>query len=155
VSRSGWLVVLCVLAQALVSPAAGRAAAPPCDQTASSLLVQVNGVRSDRGALVAVLYGDNPETFLKKGARLARERTPARPGGVALCLGAPRPGTYAVAVYHDENDNGKFDRSWTGLPSEGFGVSNNPRPALRAPTLGESAVQVGTGRKVVNIDLRY
>ena len=119
------------------------------------MLVQINGVRSDKGLLVVVLYGDKPDEFLKKGGRLARERVPARAGAVAVCMEAPGPGTYAVAVYHDENDNGKFDRSWTGLPSEGFGVSNNPKPVMRAPTLGESAVQVGSGHKVVNIDLRY
>jgi uncharacterized protein (DUF2141 family) len=119
------------------------------------MLVHVAGVRSDRGTLVAVLYGDKPDEFLKKGGRMARERVPARTGGVSICLQTPRPGTYAIAVYHDENGNGKFDRSWTGLPTEGFGVSNNPTPMLRAPTLDESAIQVGSGHKVVNIDLRY
>ena len=148
-------MVVSLLVLAAVVAAAAPAAPRTCDHSASSMLVQIGGVRSDKGVLVAVLYGDKPEEFLKKGARMARERVPARPGLVAVCLEAPRPGTYAIAVYHDENDNGKFDRSWTGLPSEGFGVSNNPRPLLRAPTLSESAIQVGSGHKVVNIDLRY
>jgi uncharacterized protein (DUF2141 family) len=119
------------------------------------VLVRVHGVRSNSGVLVAVLYGDNPNDFLKKGARLARERVRARVGSVAMCLGAPRPGVYAVAVYHDENDNRRFDRSWIGLPSEGFGVSNNPRPVLRAPTHRESAFEVGTASTIVNVDLQY
>lgn len=159
--RSAWLVVVvvCVVVSALLLapgvPSVTLAAAEPCEQLANGMLVQVHGVRSGQGSLIAVLYGDKPEEFLKKGARVARERTPARPGTVLLCLSAPRPGTYAVAVYHDENDNRKFDRSWTGLPSEGFGVSNNPKPLLRAPTLGESAIQVKAGHQVVNIDLRY
>jgi uncharacterized protein (DUF2141 family) len=140
---------------AAVAPADAREAGRPCQQVASSMLIRVHGVRSASGSLVVVLYGDKPDEFLKKGARLARERVPARLGSVAVCLGAPRPGTYAVAVYHDENDNRKFDRAWTGLPSEGFGVSNNPRPFFRAPTHRESAIQVGTGNSVVNIDLRY
>ena len=148
-------MVVSLLVQVAVVSAAAPAATQTCDGSASSMLVRVAGVRSDKGLLVAVLYGDKPEEFLRKGGRVARERVPARTGSVAICLGAPRPGTYAVAVYHDENDNGKFDRSWTGLPSEGFGVSNNPQPVLRAPTLAESAIQVGSGHKVVNIDLRY
>ncbi|HEU4367966.1 MAG TPA: DUF2141 domain-containing protein [Methylomirabilota bacterium] len=126
-----------------------------CEQTASTMLVQVQGVRSGQGTLVAELYGDNSEAFLRKAGRLIRERVPARPGSMALCLPAPRPGVYAVAVYHDENDNRKFDRSWIGLPSEGYGVSNNPRPLFRAPTHSESAIRVGTGHRVVNIELRY
>jgi uncharacterized protein (DUF2141 family) len=156
VTRSGrslWVVLMLLLAAG--RPAAAQDATRACEQISSGMLVQVHGVRSDKGTLVAVLYGDKPDEFLKKGARLARERVPARPGSVALCLDTPRPGVYAVAVYHDENDNRKFDRSWTGLPSEGFGVSNNPKLFLRAPTHGESAVRVGPGQRVVNIDLRY
>lgn len=148
-------MVVSLLVQAVVVSAAAPAATQTCDRSASSTLVQIGGVRSDKGVLVVVLYGDNPDEFLKKGGRVARERVPARIGSVAVCLEAPRPGTYAIAVYHDENDNGKFDRSWSGLPSEGFGVSNNPKPLLRAPTLGESAILVGSGHKGVNIDLRY
>lgn len=148
----GWLSFL-VLLVSVVPVAAGSTGR--CDQTPSSMTVWIHGVRSGDGTLVVVLYGDKPEQFLRKGARIARERVHARPGSVALCLGAPGPGSYAVAVYHDENDNRKFDRGWTGLPAEGFGVSNNPHPVLRAPRYSESAIQVGLGHQTVNIELRY
>ena len=133
----------------------GSEAPRPCEQGANNVLIQMQGVRSSKGVLVAVLYGDKPDEFLKKGGRVGRERVPARSGSVALCLEAPRPGTYAVVVFHDENENGKFDRSWNGLPSEGFGVSNNPRVFLRAPTLSEAAFEVGAGQTVMKIELRY
>ncbi|MFI9650852.1 DUF2141 domain-containing protein [Guyparkeria halopsychrophila] len=29
------------------------------------------------------------------------------------------PGTYALAVIHDENMNGKLDTQWLGIPTEG------------------------------------
>ena len=150
-----WIWFVVSLALVFGIPAVASEVARPCEQLANSVLIQVQGVRSSGGALVAVLWGDNPSEFLKKGARVARERVQARPGSVTVCLEAPRPGVYAVAVYHDENDNHRFDRSWTGLPVEGFGVSNNPRPFLRAPTHGESAFEVGPGHKLVKIDLRY
>ena len=35
------------------------------------------------------------------------------------------PGTYAVVVLHDENDNRQCDRNRLGIPLEGYGVSNN------------------------------
>ena len=66
-----------------------------------------------------------------------------------------RPGVYAVVIYHDENDNHRFDRAWNGLPAEGFGVSNNPRPFMRPPTLAEAAFEVGSGHRVMKIELRY
>jgi uncharacterized protein (DUF2141 family) len=32
----------------------------------------------------------------------------------------PPAGKYAVASYHDENDNGQFDNNTLGIPTEGF-----------------------------------
>jgi len=153
----GWIVAAVALSPGIGTSALASEVTASCERVSigHSVSIEVQGVRSGKGTLVAVLYGDDPGKFLKKGARIARERVPARPGSVTVCLAAPGPGTYAAAVYHDENDNRRFDRSWTGLPREGFGVSNNPQLFLRAPNHAESAFEVRSGANVVKIDLRY
>src|SRR5688572_14316142 len=35
------------------------------------------------------------------------------------------PGTYAIALFLDENDNGKIDTNFIGIPREKYGFSNN------------------------------
>jgi uncharacterized protein (DUF2141 family) len=40
------------------------------------------------------------------------------------------PGTYALAVIHDENMNGKLDTNFLGMPKEGYGFSNGQRACL-------------------------
>ena len=35
-------------------------------------------------------------------------------------------GTYAIAVYHDENSDGELDTNFFGKPTEKTGASNNP-----------------------------
>lgn len=45
------------------------------------------------------------------------------------------PGSYAVAVYHDENSNQKLDRAFTGIPTEEYGFSNDARALMSAPDL--------------------
>ena len=145
----GGVLALLSAATAAPEPATAR------PETPSTIAVHVRGARSSRGELVVVLYGANPDDFLKKGRRLARERVPARTEAVTVRLAAPGPGLYAVAVYHDENGNRKFDRRWFGLPVEGFGVSNNPKVTLRAPSHAEAAFPVGRGLAVVEISLRY
>src|SRR3546814_14557957 len=76
-----------------------------CDASApANIQVTVEKVRSSEGLITAVLYADNPETFLKKGARLDRIRVDAREGETTLCLQAPAAGRYSVALYHDEKD---------------------------------------------------
>ena len=42
------------------------------------------------------------------------------------------PGTYALAVIHDENMNGKLDTNWLGIPKEGYGFSNDVKALLGA-----------------------
>lgn len=64
------------------------------------------------------------------------------------------PGPYAVTVYQDQNDNRRFDKNWVGVPREPWGVSNNVRPRLRAPTFEEARVDLEPGEQVVRISVR-
>ena len=61
------------------------------------------------------------------------------------------PGTCAITVYHDRNDNRRFDKNWLGMPREAWGVSNNVRPRLRAPRFDEAMLDVGAGEALVEI----
>lgn len=44
------------------------------------------------------------------------------------------PGTYALAVIHDENMNGKLDTNVLGIPREGYGFSNDAKGWIGAPS---------------------
>jgi uncharacterized protein (DUF2141 family) len=35
-------------------------------------------------------------------------------------------GTYSVNIFHDENSNKDIDKNFIGIPTEGYGFSNNP-----------------------------
>lgn len=120
---------------------AGRADAPEaaCDPAApETIQVTVEKVRSSKGLITAVLYNDNPDTFLKEGARLDRIRVEAHEGETTLCLTAPATGRFSVALYHDENGNKKFDRDFLGIPSEGYGFSQNPGFRFGKPDVEET-----------------
>jgi uncharacterized protein (DUF2141 family) len=43
------------------------------------------------------------------------------------------PGTYAVAVFHDANGNGKLDTNFLGIPKEPTGASRDPKPRMGPP----------------------
>ena len=65
------------------------------------------------------------------------------------------PGRYAVIVIHDENDNGRLDENIIGVPTEGYGFSNDARGFLSAPSFDAAAVTIdGEDRNVV-ISLQY
>ena len=132
------------------------ALAAPCGQSPDEIVVRVSNLRSDAGNVVAELYPDDPANFLKGRARIERAFQPAvAQGTVDVCLTAPEPGTYAVAVYHDENANVKFDKNWFGLPVEGYGISNNPTFFLRAPAFDEAKFEALVGPTIVPVEVRY
>ena len=65
------------------------------------------------------------------------------------------PGTYAMAVVHDENMNGKLDTNWAGVPTEGYGFSNNVQGVLSAPSFAAASFKYD-GRNVdLTMSLHY
>ena len=126
-----------------------------CPDAGKRIYVHIHGIRSSDGTVKAVLYGPNPNDFLVKGKKTDKEREPARKGRMTLCVAAPDVGKYAIVVYHDENDNHIFDRNWIGLPTEGFGVSNDPSLFLAAPTFKESAFEVNGELTHVSVEMKY
>jgi uncharacterized protein (DUF2141 family) len=65
------------------------------------------------------------------------------------------PGTYALAVVHDENMNGKLDTNWLGVPQEGYGFSNDVKALLGAPPFSAASFQYDGGTLDLMISLHY
>ncbi len=112
--------------------------------------VKTSELRSGDGNVRFVLYGSKPEEFLEKGKTLIRVEVPARKDGVQVCISAPRPGTYALAVLHDENNNEQFN-----MMSDGGGFSNNPTLFLGPPSFDESKFKVGDAGSEVDVEVKY
>lgn len=151
---------LCALAGAVLSlglaAGAARAASADlaCDAGHPRIEVTVDGLRSDKGDVVVELYPDDAKGFLKSRARLGRNRVKAGPGA-KVCIPAPAPGFYALVVYHDEDGDRHLSKNFIGLPSEGFGVSNNPPPALGKPSFRAVRFQVGEGETPMRVRIHY
>jgi uncharacterized protein (DUF2141 family) len=65
------------------------------------------------------------------------------------------PGTYAIAVIHDENSNGKLDTNWLGVPTEGYGFSNDAKAFLGAPAFSAARFAYDGGNLDLTITLHY
>jgi uncharacterized protein (DUF2141 family) len=99
-------------------------AGPPSD---TWLDITIDKVRSDQGVIAVTVYPDDPHKFLIDGGSLYVARVPARADKTRMCLFLPHTGVYALAVYHDEDNSGTWNRVGPmGLPAEGFGFSGNP-----------------------------
>lgn len=134
----------------------GSAAAETyCTSDGIPIWITVDKVRSSRGTIKVELYSDEDKKKLTKGKKVARTRVKAREGVTNLCLSAPTAGAYAIALYHDENDNRKFDRNFIGIPREGFGFSNNPPVRLGLPESDEVRFRVESLATSLRISVVY
>ena len=153
------LFCLAVAALATIAPTAPAKAALGPDAAACepggrrpAVLVNVDGFKNRIGRVRVQLYGSNPSEFLAKGKKLRRIDVPVTRGGAMnVCVAVPKAGTYAIAVRHDADGNGK-----TGW-NDGGGFSNNPKLSLFSarPTLRDTAISVGNGVKPVGVLLNY
>ena len=62
-------------------------------------------------------------------------------------------GTYAIAIFHDANSNGKLDKNFLGIPKEQTGTSNNVISHFGPPSF-EKATFKHTKETKLSIRLR-
>lgn len=145
--------LICAIVVILV----GLAAAPPFEPIdrgtpAANIVIVVTNVRNANGVVRAALCLQFE--FLTKHCGL-EATAPAQAGTVRLILNGVPPGRYAIQAWHDENNKGRIDRDWLGIPLEGVGFSNDPRLFLGPPSFNESAVSLTPGNNTTRLRLRY
>lgn len=134
--------------------AAGVAHAEPSPNTAT-ISVNVGPLRNSKGSLACRLHS-SAEGFPRSGTGVVSRRVKIAGATTRCVFENVSPGTYAVVVLHDENDNRQCDKNRLGMPLEGYGVSNNHTYPMSAPKWGESKFEVEGGKeRSLEISLRY
>jgi uncharacterized protein (DUF2141 family) len=152
-------VIAGTAALTLFAAAPAQAASPPpgCTGTPSSTWINVvaDGLRSGNGLLAITLYEDKASKFLVHHGSLYVGRVNATAGTTRACVFLPRPGIYALALYHDENANRSFDRTGIGLPDEGYGFSNNPPTLAGLPSFRSVRLNVPRTGLTTRVHMKY
>ncbi|MFO7765624.1 MAG: DUF2141 domain-containing protein [Pelovirga sp.] len=65
------------------------------------------------------------------------------------------PGTYAIAVIHDQNMNGELDTNWFGVPTEGYGFSNTTIDEFGSPAFSAASFPYDGQNIGLTIRLNY
>ena len=150
------LAAILAFASLLAAPPA--LAAPPCLGPQSNVWIwlTVDGVRNANGQVTTTIYADNPDRFLIKNGSLYVVRTPTVVNATRFCVFVPQTGVYAIAVYHDEDNSGTINRSGVlGIPTEGFGFSNNPPTLASMPTFRSVRISIPRANLATTIHLKY
>jgi len=125
------------------------------DPSQTRLRISIDNVHSTKGSINVTIYPDDAPHFLDGKYKLFRQRVSIVLPVTQFCIAMPTPANYAVALFHDENDNGHLDKTLLGLPDEGYGFSNNPHLILGPPALDAVRFAAHAGDNPVLIHLRY
>ena len=151
------MVVVCAHA-AVVAAKENNAEQPAishvsCSGGPNEVRIFVHNVKASVGLVIADLYKNDENGFLRTAGRVSQVRFAARAPITSFCMAAPIEDSFAVAVYHDKNANKTFDKNPFGLPAEPFGVSNNPSMRFAPPRLKDALFEVATDGATVDIEL--
>ncbi|MGE5169703.1 MAG: DUF2141 domain-containing protein [Rudaea sp.] len=144
--------VACFGALMLASVPVVAVALSPCP----GIHVTILNIRNSTGTVACALFESSvgfPAAFLRSATNvmvIKIRKTQARCDFEDI-----PPGRYAIAVIHDENMNGKLDTNPFGIPTEGYGFSNDAGASRRVPSFSAASFQYDGQSVELTIGLRY
>jgi uncharacterized protein (DUF2141 family) len=118
-----------------------------------TLLILVKGFISTEGQLMVALYNSETE-FLNKDPYKG-SITPISANEELIKFENVPYGDYAGAAIHDINKDGKLDKNVLGIPTEGYGFSNDAMDKYGPPTFLQASFSFDEREEAKIIDLEY
>jgi uncharacterized protein (DUF2141 family) len=118
---------------------------------AAELSIEIKGVTSETGSVLVALY-DKADMWMKTAIKYAK--VSAKKEGVSVVLKDLPEGEYAASIYHDENDNGKFDTNALGMPIEPYAFSNDASGNFGPPSYEQAKFKVDAVKKSIVINFK-
>lgn len=139
-------------ALALAGLATTLAAAPA---QAGEVVITVTDLRSTKGVVRACMT-TRADVFPKciKDPDAHRVVVPAGKV-VEIRFTGVKPGKYAIALLHDENNNNKADRAMGMMPKEGYGFSRDAPVKMAPPKFADAVFTLAEGISRFTIKMRY
>ena len=118
--------------------------------------VEILGIRNSIGAVACALF-EAPEGFPTGYLRFASNimMVKVRATKATCDFENVAPGTYALAVIHDENRDGELQSNWMGVPKEGYGFSNDAKGSLGPPSFEAASFSYNGQSLQMTIALQY
>ncbi|TDB64072.1 DUF2141 domain-containing protein [Arundinibacter roseus] len=121
------------------------------NQKMAKLTVEITNIRHPTGQLRVGVY--KPSNTFGKAKPDYNKIVDVKAVGSQKVVLDVEPGTYAVALYHDVNNNQALDKNMIGYPKEPFGFSNNYRPIVSGPDFKDCAFEISEAGKTISIKL--
>lgn len=105
---------------------------------AQDLNVNISDVHAGKGTLRVAVF--NEEGYMSSVVTSALVE--ARSKNAVVVFKNLKPGTYAVAVIQDEDNDGALNKGMFGIPSEPFGFSNLTSMPMGTPSFEDTSFEL-------------
>ena len=141
----------------MIGRAPSSAPAPstvPSTQPLAKLTVEVIDMRNHKGHLIFGVFAQK-DGFPSDSSKSVNWQVKSIDADKVVFTCELPPGRYGASILHDENANNKMDTNFLGIPKEGYGVTNNPKPKRRSATFAESLFTLPPEGATMTISLQY
>lgn len=118
----------------------------------ATVTVKITGLRSEKGLVKIAVFNSSASWLGDHPAYSSTIEVDSR--SVIWKLSGLPYGEYGLAVFHDENKNGKMDKNVLGIPQEAYGFSNNMRVIFGPPKWEKSKIVVNAATTDIAIEIK-
>ena len=129
-----------------------------CDESEvpkGEIVIRISGLRNNNGIIRALLFNTSDGFPANHKNSFALKNVRTENDSVLFVFSDIPYENYAVSVLHDENENGKLDTNWIGLPKEGVGVSNNVKSKFGPPKFEDAKFKLNSKTINLTITINY
>jgi uncharacterized protein (DUF2141 family) len=118
-----------------------------------TLKVKIHGIQNTNGQIELSIYNDS-KVFPEVGKTYKMVRIDPKGSEVIYEFTNLPSGEYAIATFHDENNDKECNTNLIGVPTEAFAFSNDFRPFLSAPDFTDCSFKVDKNMEI-SIEMVY
>lgn len=122
--------------------------------TKGNLKVIVSNIRNSKGQIGFCLYNSN-ENFLHPEKAMLSSFVKVNGSTAEYTFINVEMGTYAISVFHDEDNDKQINSNFLGMPKEGVGVSNNAKGHFGPPKYDDAKFDFNKSEQAIKISLTY
>ena len=108
--------------------------------SAQTVQFDIQAIKHNQGKLYVQLFKGEENYNAAKAYNAVIVK--AKEGSIKVTFNDVEAGDYAIRYFHDENNNGDIDTNLFGLPTEGYGFSNNAKVNFGPPNYQQMSFQV-------------
>lgn len=124
-------------------------------QDRAILEIEIHNIRNHKGIILLSIYSSPGQYPYHPAKTYEVKKDSLSKGTLRTTIDDLNPGQYGLCLLDDENLSGQMENNLLGIPTEGFGFANNPKPFLKRPDYDHVLFKLYPGKNRMQLIVRY